>query len=252
MSDAKPKIEKRGGRKPQRNPTGPTKKEFTTKVLGLESHTFDIGDAKCAAKYKKTVDAISNCIQKEYKGSSDVAKAIRELSLPTLSLPSYPTGTTGAPPDAGTVYLWQQDVTAAKKQILQLEENKKRAYALMIGQCSPDLESKLRGSTAYKKADTDQDVVQLLIIIHGYCCWFDDHQQSMWALEQAKHRVSTYYQAHVVTKALVGVVETYGGAYGRELGLVTAQLIASGIAPVDVSTATPLQVEDAKKVCREA
>jgi hypothetical protein len=45
----------------------PTKKEFVTKVLGLESHTFDIGNAKYTAKYKKTVDAIANYIQRAIK-----------------------------------------------------------------------------------------------------------------------------------------------------------------------------------------
>ena len=72
--------------------------------------------------------------------------------------------------------------------------------------------------------------------------------------------MSTYYQAHDVTntdyveyfKALVGVVETYGGAYGREPGLVTAQLIADSIAPADVDAATSQQIEDAEKVCRES
>jgi hypothetical protein len=67
-----------------------------------------------------------------------------------------------------------------------------------------------------RRAKTDQDVVQLFLVIRGYCCRFDDHQQSTYALEQAKHRVSTYYQAQNVTnteyvehfKALVGVVET--------------------------------------------
>ena len=43
----------------------PSKKELVTKVFGLESHTFDIGNAKYAAKYKKTVDAIANYIQRE-------------------------------------------------------------------------------------------------------------------------------------------------------------------------------------------
>ncbi len=52
-----------------------------------------------------------------------------------------------------------------KKQIVQLEENKKRAYALVIGQCSPDLNSKLQGSTAFVQAEADQDVVQLLLVI---------------------------------------------------------------------------------------
>ena len=62
LSEAKPKIE---GAKKFRRPTratGLTKKEFVTKALGLESHTFDIGNAKYVAKYKKTVNAIANHI----------------------------------------------------------------------------------------------------------------------------------------------------------------------------------------------
>ena len=234
--EAKPKIEgaKRFCR-PMRAAGQPTKKEFITKVLGLESHTFDIGNAKYAAKYKKTVDAIANYIQREYKGGADIAKAIKELSLPTLQVPGYPKAKAGETAvDPGDVYIWQQDVAAVKKQIVQLEENKKRAYALVIGQCSPDLDSKLQGSTAFVRAEADQDVVQLLLVIRGYCCRFDDHQQSTYALEQAKHRVSTYYQAHDVTnteyvehfKALVGVIKTYGGEYGQEPGLVVAELVA--------------------------
>ena len=58
MAEATPRIE---GAKILRRSTravGPIKKEFVTKVLGLESHTFNIGNAKYAAKHKKTVDAI--------------------------------------------------------------------------------------------------------------------------------------------------------------------------------------------------
>ena len=74
-----------------------------------------------------------------------------------------------------------------KKQIVQLEENKKHAYALVIGQCSPDLNSKLQGSAAFVQAEVNQDVVQCLLVIQGYCCRFNDHQQSTYALEQVKH-----------------------------------------------------------------
>ena len=91
---------------------------------------------------------------------------------------------------------------------------------LVIGQCSPDLDSKLQGSAAFVPAEADQDVMKLLLVIRGYWCRFDDHQQSTYALGQAKHRVSTNYQAHNLTnteyvehfKALVGVVEMHGGA----------------------------------------
>ena len=46
---------------------------------------------------------------------------------------------------------------------------------------------------------------------------------------------NTEYVEHF--KALVGVVEMYGGAYGREPGLVVAELVAQGMKPEDVETA---------------
>ena len=100
-------------------------------VVGLESHTFDIGNAKYAAKYKKTVDVIANYIQIEYKGwGADIAKAIKELSLPTLHIPGYPKAKAGETVvDPGDMYIWQQDVSAVKKQIVQLELARSRQQA---------------------------------------------------------------------------------------------------------------------------
>jgi hypothetical protein len=93
--------------------------------------------------------------------------------------PTYPTpSASGSPIDPGEVFLWQQDVTKAKKRKALLKENKKRAYALVLGQCSLDLESKIKGADAYTQADGNQDVVQLLKIIRGHCCKFDKNQQS--------------------------------------------------------------------------
>ncbi len=197
MMDAKPKVE---GKRPYRRPVSsgaPARKEFVSKVVGLETHTFDIGNAKYAAKYQKSVDAIANHIQKEYKGGPEIAKAIRDMSLPKVAIPAYPTpSASGSPIDPGVVFLWQQDVTEAKKRKALLKENKKRTYALVLGQCSPDLESKTKGADAYTQADGNQDVVQLLKNIRGHCCKFDENQQSTYALESAKHRVATYYQAY--------------------------------------------------------
>ena len=95
MSEVKPKI--KGARKYCRHTraVGPIKKEFSTQVLGLESHTFNIGNEKYVAKYKKTVDSIANYIQREYKDRADITKAIQELSLPSLQIPGFPKARTG-------------------------------------------------------------------------------------------------------------------------------------------------------------
>ena len=64
----------------------------------------------------------------------------------------------------------------------------------------------------------------------------------MTRTNRAKHRVATYYQAYEMTiteyveffMALVGVVETFGGAYGNKPGLVRAQLLDQGVAEADL------------------
>ncbi len=136
------------------------------------------------AKYKKTVDAIAYHIQREYKREANITNAIKELSLPTLQVPGFPKAKTGETVvNPGDIYLWQQDAATVKKQILQLKENKKHAYTLPIGQCSPDLDSKLQGSAAFMQAKADQDIVQLLLVIRGYCCRFDDHNRARGCFE---------------------------------------------------------------------
>ena len=115
-------------------------------------------------------------------------RQFKELSLPSLQVPGFPKARTRETVvGPGDIYLWQQDAAMVKKQIVQLEENKKHTYTLVTWQCMPDLDSKLQGSAAFVQAKADQDVMQLLLVIQGYCCCFDDHQQSTWALEQAKH-----------------------------------------------------------------
>ncbi len=96
------------------------------------------------------MDAIANYIQKEYKGGPEIAKAIRDLSLPTTTIPKYsrPSLTTAAI-NPGEAFLWQQDVFKAKKRIAPLAKNKKHVYALVLGQCSPELTSKIKGADLY-------------------------------------------------------------------------------------------------------
>jgi hypothetical protein len=86
------------------------------------------------------VDAIANHIQKEYKGGPEIAKAMRDLSLPMVTIPEYPRPSSmTAAINPGEVFLWQQGVIEAKKRIVLLDENKKRLYALVLGHCSPVL-----------------------------------------------------------------------------------------------------------------
>jgi hypothetical protein len=248
------------GRNPLRpvRSSAPIRKDFTTKIVSLENDTFDVGDAKFAAKFQKLLEVIAIHIQREYKGGPDIAKGIRDLVLPMFTPPTHPLPE-GSPPavDEGKKYMWQQQAQATEKRKNLLEENTKRVYALVIAQSSPDLISKVKTSDKYGQANANQDVVQLLLIICRYCCRFDGRQQSTWALMNAKHRMEVFYQNYDMEmtdyfehfQALVGVVETYGGAYGRKLGLVRAQLMKQGVKGVDLDAPDPKELEAAEATC---
>ena len=53
-------------------------------------------------------------------------------------------------------------------------------------------------------------------------------------------------------KALVGVVKTYGGAYGNEPGLIRAQLLEQGVAEADLDAPDSDEHTRALATCREA
>jgi hypothetical protein len=81
------------GKKARRltNRSGPSRKTCTSKVLGLESYMFDVGNAKYAAKFQKSMDAIIAIhIQREYKGGPNIAEVIRDLVLPSKKPTTLP------------------------------------------------------------------------------------------------------------------------------------------------------------------
>jgi hypothetical protein len=184
--EQKPKVEAKKPRRPNR----PQKKEYTTGMVGLEEDTFDIGHPKYAAKYDKSVDAIARYVQQEYRSGAEVARGMRELITPTVTMPTYPSD----PNNQEKIQIWKEALREKRTQLIQIEESTKRAYALVMWQCSPALVSKIRGAMTYMNVNGSQDVVELLRLIRGFCCDFGAGQQSTWALKQAKHRVSVHYQ----------------------------------------------------------
>ena len=60
---------------------------------------------------------------------------------------------------------------------------------------------------------------------------------------------NTEYVEHL--KALVGMVETYGGAYGKEPGLMAMELVTQGMRLKDVDSADRVAIIKAEEVCRE-
>ncbi len=206
--------------------TWPVKVGFKSSVIGLEEHTFEYGSPKHVAKFVKTQKQIANFIQKKYdKGGADIARAIRDLTMPTVTMPAEPD------PDTATVVemeIWKSQYRRADDKRANLEDNARRAYALIFDQCSPALQTKLKGQEDFNNMQGNQDVVGLMELIRGICCKYDASSEPVMLLVQAKRRVYTCYQGAKQPndkyaeelEAYVDVVEAYGGEFGNKPGYI--------------------------------
>jgi hypothetical protein len=100
-------------------------------------------------------------------------------------------------------------------------------------------------------------VVALLLIIRSFCCSFEDERQGTWALQQAKKKAFCFVQRDDMSNAdyydefmaIVKGVESYGGEWGQEPGLIRAKLEAAGAA--DPDNLTDDELEAAKLAARD-
>ncbi len=71
--------------------------------------------------------------------------------------------------------------------------------------------------------------------------------------------MSTFYQTSEISnldyfeffKVLVGVIETYGGAFGNEPDLIRTKLIAQGMPEKDLNSLDTAVLKAATATCRE-
>ncbi len=163
-----------------------------------------------------------------YKTCNNTVKAIQQLKCPTLDYTKQPTRVkyTGA---SGKVdedefemakFAWKEDYKGMKYQKDKYKDNELNAWALVYGQCSPELKNKLEGMSGYDETKADNNVVKLLIMIRGYCCQFDTLKDEYMSIVKSLKNLFYFFQKaeqsnsefHDDFMALIKVIEEYGGA----------------------------------------
>ena len=96
----------------------------------------------------------------------------------TLGYPERPKKTdkecceSSGDPDADAfnmaVFAWKEDYKSMKSRMDTYKSNESNAWALIYGQCSPELKNKLKGTQGYDAAKNANDVAKLLMMIRGY------------------------------------------------------------------------------------
>ena len=143
-----------------------------------------------------------NYIQKTYKSADDVVKAIQKLRRPILNYPAQPKKSehldaNGDPDDDAyemAKFTWKEDYKAMRVRKDKYNDNESNAWALVYDQCTPELKNKLKGSIGYDAAKKDNNVVDLLIMIRGYCCQFDSLNDEYMSIVGALKNLLYYFQ----------------------------------------------------------
>ena len=217
----------------------------------IKNEVFDIGATASPDQFRRTLQAIENYVQTNYKDAGDVVLAIRNLAPPpTLVPPPVPTLDPNNPLQV-KLDLIHYDVAykahAAADRIYK--SHLVHAWGLIYGQCTTALKSKLDGLTEFTNAQQTNDIIALLKIIQGLCCKFDIQSQKYVALAATFRQTYVYFQDNNTSdsdffhhyKSLLRTIQAFGGddAIGVIPNFVDdelAEIAAEAGITVDVAT----------------
>ena len=68
--------------------TTTTRTEYKTKITGLEEDSYDVGEAKFAAKFQKSTKNIALYVQRKYTDGVSMAHDMKLMKVTNITLPS--------------------------------------------------------------------------------------------------------------------------------------------------------------------
>ncbi len=122
-------------------------KAYKSAISKIGEHTFNTGHNKYAAQLTRSREEITNYVQRT---STDkgylVAETIRTGKEQTMPLP--PLVDQNAADKADLKIIWSEDVKTIAKRGQRLNEALKRGYPTLYGQCSQEVQDKLKSMDA--------------------------------------------------------------------------------------------------------
>ena len=213
----------------------------------LKGEIFDLVGSRSANLFIKTQKAVANYIGRTYQHSGDIRRGIETLTLPTIPIPTAPVADP-IPPLLAAIF--SEQLKEYVKQTSRLQENIKRLWALVWGQCSDTIWTQLQASDTYNEMHTASDGLRLLIAIKDLM--FNVQEQNyvplsihlakrqFFLLSQGQNTVGEYYEQF---KNQTDVLTHIGAGIGDDEAIMKQVLRNQGI---NVDEATDAQEEDAE------
>jgi hypothetical protein len=181
------------------------------------------GESTNKQQFLKTVGVLDEHINKTFSYPQDIASICRTFQVVKLTQPTNLTKEEYAK-DMGKRMIWQTYMKSYMKRTDMMESNMRGIYAIVWGQCSPMIQSKLKSLDHYSTKSIECDCIWLLKEIQGITHRFEGTRNIFISLDDAWCNYYSYKQGpnqslHEYLKdyrSLVQVLEHYGAAIGSE------------------------------------
>ena len=213
----------------------------------LKGHIFDLVGARSADLFIKSKKAVANYVGRTYQHSGDIQCAIKTLTLPTIPLPTAPIADP-MPPLLAAIF--SEQVKEYVKQTSRLQENIKRLWALVWGQCSNTIWTRLQALDTYDDMHTVSDGLRLLVAIKDLMYNVQEQKyvplsihlakRQFCLLSQGRNTVGEYYEQF---KNQTDVLDHIGAGIGDNNAITKQVLQSQGI---NIDDAMEAQEEAAK------
>ena len=197
---------------------------FKGNTDGMKGNVFQShGETHDKQQFLKTVGVLEEYINKTFTYPQDVATVCKTFEL---NEPVQPTNLTDEEykNDMGKKMIWETGMKTYMKRMDMMESNTRAIYAIVWGQCSPTMQSKIESLEGFKTQSGVCDCIWLLKKIQGITHQFEGTRYVFLSLDDAWTAYYTTKQTDQQTlhdflkhfQALVQVLEHYGAALGAD------------------------------------
>lgn len=223
-------VHQRGGRNRNRNTdTRPKKAKFKGKCEAIEEYVYDVGlPTSNQELYSNTTKNIAEYIARTYDDAGEFRNGLMKLKLPEINKPELNDfGKKGKDDkiviDEGSREEWKEEIKSYRKDLKTRRKNKAKAFALILGQCSDMLRSKLEGHDDWETANAGDDPIELLKIIKHCMVHKTTTRHKGYSLIEAEGNLGRFRQGEKMTvedyrERLVSLIDIYrdvGGEPGK-------------------------------------
>jgi hypothetical protein len=207
----------------ERSTRSTTTTSFKGNTDGMKGNVFQChGETTDKQQYTRTVGVLGEHINKTFTYPQDVASVCKSFKLEEVKQPDN-IDKDVYDKDIGKRLIWEMSMKAYVKRLEMAESNARAIYAIVWGQCSPLMQSKIESLDKYEEKNNGCDCIWLLKEIQGITHKFEGTRNIFISLDDAwtgyyncRQEKQTLHEYLKDFQGLVQVLEHYGAAIGAD------------------------------------